>query len=360
MIYVLFTAILFALSLATLGAAEVRRQVYFPVLLALFVFAAFRFQVGCDWSGYYYQYLAAEYDAKSKIVALDDPIWWLIFSGVSVNDFVYPVINVVASAIFFFGVHSLARRQPDPLAFLVMLFPILVINMPMSGIRQGAAIGVICIAFGAFIDRRPLRYAALVLIAGGLHISALVFMVLLPIMSGRASAVRLLIAAMLAIPGLFFLSQGSSTGTVVNRYIGSGVDAFGAIFRVGAIFISAMYFFIFLSKKWKINFNKDHNIANFGAIGMIVTLFILPASTVVSDRFAYYLVPLQAMIFARIPFIHFNSSKWLHVVLPYLGLFVMIVGWTQTSTLFEQCYLPYRSWIFGIPAGSMLKDEVLP
>ena len=61
----------------------------------------------------------------------------------------------LSSAIFFLGVHVLARRQPDPLGFLVLLFPILIINMPMSGIRQGAAIGLLCIAFVAFIDRRP-------------------------------------------------------------------------------------------------------------------------------------------------------------------------------------------------------------
>ena len=96
----------------------------------------------------------------------------------------YPFINVIAGSIFFIGVHSLARRQPDPLAFLVLLFPILIINMPMSGIRQGAAIGLICIAFSAFIDRRPVRFGFWVIIAAGFHSSAIVFLLMLPVAAG--------------------------------------------------------------------------------------------------------------------------------------------------------------------------------
>ena len=96
----------------------------------------------------------------------------------------YPVANIASSAVFFLGVHVLARRQPDPLGFLVLLFPILIINMPMSGIRQGAAIGLLCIAFVAFIDRRPLWFAFWVVLAAGFHISVLIFMLLLPVATG--------------------------------------------------------------------------------------------------------------------------------------------------------------------------------
>lgn len=328
------------------------------MLLGLFIFAAFRFQVGCDWSGYYYQYLAADYVASDLIADLNEPIWWLIFQWVKKSGFAYPVINIVSGAIFFFGIHVLARRQPDPLAFLVFLFPILIINMPMSGIRQGAAIGIICLAFAAFTDRQTIRFVCLVLLAGGFHTSALVFLVLAPLATGQYSKERLLMTAILAIPSLIFMASGIGAGIAVSRYIGQDIDAFGAVFRVGAIFLSGIYFYALIRKKWNIKFPQDYNLVSLGAIGMVCTMLLLPLSSVIADRFAYYLIPIQAMIFARLPFLPFRSSKWVHVALPYIGLMIMFVGWTQASSLFEQCYLPYHNWIFGMPSGNILKDQI--
>lgn len=358
MVYIIIAIFLFAFSHASLGAYRLRQHAYYPVLLGLFLFAAFRFQVGCDWSGYYYQYLAADYVADDLIADLNEPIWWFIFKWIKKSGLIYPFINIVSGAIFFFGVHVFARRQPDPLAFLIFLFPILIINMPMSGIRQGAAIGVICLAFAAFADRQTIRFVCLVLLAGGFHTSALVFLVLAPLATGHYSKERLLIAAVLAVPGLILLASGIGAGLAVSRYIGQDIDAFGAVFRVGAIFLSAIYFYYFLRKKWKPKYPGDYSLASLGAIGMVCTMLLLPISSVIADRFAYYLIPIQAMIFARLPFLPFKSSKWLHVVLPYAGLTIMFVGWTQASSLFEQCYLPYHSWIFGMPSGNILKDQI--
>ena len=171
MLYLGLTSFLFLLRFALAGQGTARNQLYFIVLALLFVFSAFRYQVGCDWSGYYYQYLgAADFD-WSSVTKIREPIWWAILGWIQSKGLPYPVANIASSAVFFLGVHVLARRQPDPLGFLVLLFPILIINMPMSGIRQGAAIGLLCIAFVAFIDRRPLRFAFWVVLAAGFHTS---------------------------------------------------------------------------------------------------------------------------------------------------------------------------------------------
>ncbi len=356
MIYILVALVLFALSYTTLGARRVRARLYWPVLAFLFVFAAFRYQVGCDWSGYFYQYDAADYAAGQLIADFNEPVWWLILRWVKEQGLYYPVVNVISAGVFFGGVHVLARRQPDPLAFLVLLFPILIINMPMSGIRQGAAIGVMCLAFAAFIDRRPLRFALMVLLAAGFHTSALVFILLAPLSTGRYTRNRLIMAGLLALPGLLVLAGGYNAEQATARYIGGGIDAFGAIFRVGAIFLTGGYFYVFLRRKWEQVYPQELPLVSIGALGMGVAMALLVLSSVIADRFAYYLIPIQAMIFARLPFFAFARYKWQHVALPYVALTVMFVGWTQTSSLFEQCYLPYDTWLFGAPAGDIIKD----
>lgn len=351
MIYVVLTSLLFLLRYAYAGHLAMRKFVYLTVLITLFVFSAFRYQVGCDWSGYYNQYLRAfELDWPS-IAETREPIWWLIISWSQKMGFPYPVINVVSSAIFFLGVHILARKQPDALGFLVLMFPVLIINMPMSGIRQGAAIGLLCIAFVAFIDRRPLWFALWIALAAGFHSSALIFMLLLPIAQGRYTQNRLILAAILAVPGIFFLASSDAAEVATSRYVGTGVEAAGAAFRVGILGLSGLYFFIFVRKKWMRTWPEDYSLASIGAIGMILTTILLPISTVVGDRLGYYLIPIQTMIFARLPFLPFKSNTAVHVTLPYLGLLLVFLVWSQMSWHFSQCYIPYQTWLFGFPSG---------
>jgi len=351
MLYVGVSCVLFLLRYALARNGTLRGQIYFAVLVFLFLFSAFRYQVGCDWGGYYYQYLGAAGFKWSSITEIREPIWWAILWWIQDKGLPYPFINIFSSAIFFLGVHVLARRQPDPLGFLVLLFPILMINLPMSGIRQGAAIGLLCIAFVAFIDRRPLWLALWVVLAAGFHVSALIFILLLPVATGRYTRNRLILAAILAVPGAFFLGSGDAAEVATSRYVGTGVDAAGAIFRVGMLGLSALYFFLFLRKKWLRTWPQDYSLASIGAIGMALAFLLVPASSVIADRFSYYLIPIQGMIFARIPFLPFRANAAMYAALPYLGLLLVFTVWSQLSWHFNQCYIPYQTWLFGFPGG---------
>ena len=353
MLYLGLTIALFLLRYALAGKTVLSRQVYFFVLFGLFLFSAFRYQVGCDWSGYYYQYLGAADLDWSSIMNEREPIWQAILGWIQDKGLPYPVVNVASSAVFFIGVHVLARRQPDPLGFLVLLFPILIINMPMSGIRQGAAIGILCIAFAAFIDRRPVWYAFWVMVAGGIHVSALALILLLPLSTGSYSRNRLMLAAILAVPGAYALGTGEAAEIATNRYIGTGIDAIGAIFRLGIFGLTALYFFMFFNNKWKHTFPKDYVLASVGAIGMVFAFLLIQVSSVIGDRFGYYLIPIQAMMFARLPFLPFREDlKASYSALPYLGLLLVFAVWSQFSWHFQQCYVPYQSWLFGFPVGN--------
>tara|TARA_R110002020_G_scaffold227990_2_gene438673 strand:- start:9195 stop:10262 length:1068 start_codon:yes stop_codon:yes gene_type:complete len=354
MVYFGLANVLFLLRYALARAQNARRQFYYIVLWGLFIFSAFRFQVGCDWSGYYHQFIVAQNIEWSSFTEMREPIWWAILGGIQAIGLPYPVVNIAASAMFFIGVHVLAQRQPDPLGFLVLLFPILIINLPMSGIRQGAAIGILCIAFTAFIDRRATVYALWIIIGAGFHSSALIFLLLVPLATGRYTKPRLILAALLSIPGLFILISGESGEIASSRYIGTGTEAYGAIFRVGILALSALYFFFFVRKKWVRSFPQDYSLVSLGALGMALTIFIAPVSSVIADRFGYYLVPLQTMIFARIPYLPLRYNNGLHSALPYLGLLFVFGVWTQLSGHFQQCYIPYKSWILGLPSDGLL------
>tara|TARA_R110002049_G_scaffold241333_3_gene415184 strand:- start:595 stop:1668 length:1074 start_codon:yes stop_codon:yes gene_type:complete len=351
----LYVSMMSGLSLLRFGMAEqgrTRNQLYYLVFFGLFLFCAFRYEVGCDWSGYYYQYLRAGDLGLEQVFSGREPIWWLILSAQRYFDLPYPWANVAASLVFFAGLHVLARRQPDPLAFLILAFPILIVNMPMSGIRQGAAIGMLCVAISAYIDRRVFSFMFWVVVAAGFHSSAMIFLLLAPMVSGKKiTSLRIVMTALLAIPGIFFLIGGDAADVAIDRYVHSEVDALGALFRVTMLLLSGLFFFMFLRKPWRQTSPQDLSLVTIGAVGMVGLAALLPVSTVIADRIAYYFIPIQLMIFARIPYLPISRNRALYVALPYVGLLLVFTVWTLNSGLFQQCYLPYQSWIGGFPDG---------
>ena len=322
----------------------------YPVLLAsLFIFSAFRFEVGCDWSGYLNQFYVYGSVPFAGLLEEREPLWVGLFALQNWLGLPYPWINVVSSAVFFWGVHVLARRQPDALAFLILLFPILIINMPMSGIRQGAAIGLMSVAFAAFIDRRLFRFLVLTVIVASLHSSAIVFLLLAPLVHGVYSKRRLMLSGLLAIPGALLLMATEAADTASSRYIDTGIDAAGAAFRVGLLVVTAIVFFLFLRRKWAAHFPQDYKLVTVGSLIMLALFLLLPVSSVIADRLGYYLIPIQTIIFARVPYLQLRANRKLFAVAPYIGLFLVFAVWTTLSSHFQQCYLPYQTWIFGFP-----------
>ncbi len=349
MIYAAIFVLLVLLRWSLTGQPKLMAQLYPLLLFGLFLFSAFRFEVGCDWSGYYNQYFRYGGMTLSESISERDPIWAALFVVQTWLDLPYPWINVASSFLFFLGAHVLARRQPDPFAFMVLLYPVLVINMPMSGIRQAAAIGVMMMAFAAFSDRRLLRYVGLTIIAAGFHSSAMVFLLLAPLVKGSYTRSRLALAAVLAVPGALLMASGEAAETATERYVNSGIDAAGAAFRVGLVFVTGVWFLAIQRRAWHRSWPGDYRIVSVGTLAMLGMIVLVPISTVIADRLAYYLVPIQAMMFARTPWLPLVSGKALKTALPYLILLTMFMVWSALSWHFSLCYIPYQSWLFGYP-----------
>lgn len=349
MFYLLLFCALVALRFSFSGRPRTRRQIYPVVLLVLFLFSAFRFEVGCDWSGYQNMFELQAASSLSEALRRSDPGWWTLMGLTHLGGLPYPWINVFSSAIFFAGIHVLARRQGDPLGFLVLLYPVLIINLPMSGIRQGAAIGLMCIAFTAFLDRRLIAFFCWTLAASLFHSSAAVFILLAPMVHGEYSGSRIAMAGLLAIPGALALLTGSDAQIAVSRYVGTGVDSAGAIFRFGLLLATGVLFFVLIRVAWKRRFPQDFRLVALGALLMVGLFPLVFVSTVIGDRVAYYLIPMQAVIFARFPYLGRRFIPFEMTFAPYLVLGLMLFVWVNNSRLFEQCYVPYQSWIFGFP-----------
>lgn len=327
------------------------RQLYIVCFVLLFLLSAFRFDVGCDWHNYLYNFENLDSTTFKEFFLTREPLWSFLIYGINQLDLPYPWLNVVSSVLFFAGIHVLARRQPDPFSFLLLLFPILILNMPMSAIRQGAAIGVLCIAFSAFIDKKLVLYIAWTLIASTLHISALVFLTLAPLVLGKHTKKRLALTALLAALGMVMMAGSDSAQYVQDTYIGTGFDAEGALFRIGTLIATSALFFLALRKGWVKTFPTDYKLVAIGSWGMLIVFLILPVGSVIADRLGYYLMPIQAMILARIAYLPVYKNKALYRNTIFLSFIAFLLVWSYFSLHFQICYTPYRTWIFGMPEG---------
>lgn len=316
---------------------------YWLILVSLYLFSALRWEVGCDWPNYLINFETQKYANFTDALAQSNPAHWVLLETMDVLGLGYVWLNIATSAIFFAGLHAIARRSPAPITVLALAFPVLILNMPMSAVKQAAAIGLICFAFNAFRDKRLMRFALFVALASAFHGSALIFALLGPFVIGRYSIRNVLLGVLLAVPGVFALLATEAAETANARYLIGDVDAGGAIFRVGLLAATGAFYTFFLSRRWKTAFPQSHKLVSLLSLGMIGLGALLPLSTVIADRFGYYFIIPQLMIYAALPWLYPRGRGQLIMLAPYLALLVLFLAWTQLSGHYRWCYLPYRT-----------------
>ena len=318
---------------------------YRTFLFVLFIVAGFRYEVGCDWANYthLFNYISS---VGLATIAIQGEI-----SFVAVNNIVkgfglpFTYVNVVCAFIFFYGFNILAKRQKDPLTFLILAFPILIIGLPMSGIRQAAAMGIICIALVSFIDKKMYKYIFLVFLASTFHSSSLFFLALAPFMRSNLSFKRVFLAIIILSPLLLLESVTDVVATYSTRYLSSSMDSAGALFRVGILALSSLYFFLFLRKKWEKSYPEDYQLVLLGSLAMLGCFCFLALSTTAADRLGFYLMPFQLIIFSRIQFFP-AQFRQLATLLPFALFISTFLVWTSFSSFFAACYSPYAIRFF--------------
>lgn len=314
---------------------------YWTVFSGLFLFTALRNKVGCDWGNYQRTFYFNWEMTIGEALTRGEPVFWLVVYMLHDLGLQYHWLNIVTTAVFFFGLFKFSKKQNDPLGFLILAFPILIVNMPMSGIRQAAAIGVIMLAYCAYLENRPFRFVALVAIAAGFHISAITFFTLAPFsFFQKRKKLGLAVALVLCTPVAVLVSSSDAAELANERYVGTGIEAFGAIYRVGLV-VATGFLFFYVRKAWRDRFPQDYSLALIGSIAMIALAALLPISSVVADRFAYYLIPLQLMTLTRLPLFFNKGLTKLTFAAPYVVLGTVFIVWISYSYLFSVCYLPY-------------------
>lgn len=347
MIYILLFAALSALVPLGTSAGRPNTPLLALVCFGLFLFVGFRWQVGCDWTGYLNIFEITRQASIDEILNAREPGFGLLNLLIHAFELDYFWINVASAALFFIGLYFFAKREANPLALVALSFPVLIVNMPMSGVRQGIAIGFFMLAINAYRDGNRWLYAGAVLAGAAFHQSALIFLGLAPLIAVRKTAATIAFALILTLPAMYLLFTGAA-GFYADRYIGGVDEAAGAPYRTALLAATGLLFFAALRKRWFRDFPADYELYVMAAAMMVAVLPIALYASVIGDRMGYYLIPFQLVIFARLAHLMRNDSMApLYAMLPYFALLAFFIGWMNLSPIFDRCYLPYGSVLAG-------------
>lgn len=337
-------------ALATiLKTRAAQRAALIVALVPIFLFVATREWTGCDFGGYLRRYLsyAMASPEVGPLQALAGPegLFSLLNTTAASLGLGYVGVNALCAAIFFLGLSRFALAREAPLTLLALAFPILTVQLAMSGIRQACATALLMLAFNAFAERRRAAMLLLVMLASLFHQTALMFAPLAFAVGRTLSLPKLAAGIALAAPAAVWLAS-ARLEVYQERYGGGEVEAFGAALRVALIALTALLF-VANRRQFARLYPRDYPLmAIFAVLGLALVPIAL-ASSIAAHRIGYYVMPVHLLTLARLPraLTHGRPDALLEVM-PLFVYGLYIVVWFAASRHAQYCYVPYDSYLF--------------
>lgn len=307
-----------------------------------------RYEVGGDWETYLQMYDLMYFQPLSFNLKITDPAYgFLNWVSARFNGGLWP-INLVCGSVLIAGLSALAKRQVNSWLAMTTATPYLIIVVGMGYTRQAAAIGVICWTISQANRDRLVRTIGGILVAALFHKTAILF---LPILLAPALARRPVHAAIgvVTFVAIGLVVLGGDADKLVTNYVSSDYQSSGAALRVSMNVVAGLIFLTFKDKYQMSRYIKHvWTICSYLSLLSLLAL-VNSASSVGVDRLALFLIPLQVVTFAGLPY---ALSKRGGAPAPSLLLGVIgynfIVEYVYfTFADFSWAWVPYQNILFS-------------
>jgi hypothetical protein len=323
-----------------------------PLLIAaavlILLMVGFRYQVGGDWINYMWTFQLIRYEELGDVVGMRDPAYALLNWGAHQLGADIWFVNLVCAAVFIWGLVKFVRQQPNPWLAVVAAVPYLIIVVAMGYTRQAVAIGFILAGMAGMRDRQSmLKFGLYVAAAAVFHRSAIVILPMVALAATKNRLLMVAIGAALAVV-LYYQFLDFEVDRLMNNYIVQNYDSQGALVRVGMNIPPAAIFLLFQRRFGLSDFERklwrNFAISAFVALGL---LMVMESSTII-DRLALYLIPLQLLVFSRLPTTFplrgKQNGQLTLIVIGYSAL-VQFVWLSQAAH--AGFWVPYHFWPVG-------------
>ena len=274
--------------------------------IVLTLFIGLRYEVGGDWANY------LPYLDKAKGLSITDVLAWRD-PGYNILNWIFAShpfgifgVNLVCGAIFAAGLVMFCRTQLRPWLALCIAIPYLVIVVAMGYSRQGVAIGLTMPGLLALERGRLRPYLASIAAAATFHSTALVMLAfVVPAVPGRSLATRALRILLLLIVGAALVQTflAARLEVFLNNY--TGYQSEGALIRVAMNLLPGVLLLLW-PKRFDLTQQQLRLWRAMATMSLVcaMALVCLPNNSTAVDRIALYVIPLQLVVWSRLPGTH--------------------------------------------------------
>jgi len=340
-VYILmyFTAVLFALSIST----QKSKFIWTGVGLLLVIIIGWRHEVGGDWNSYLRNFEHTSYLTYSEVLKGEDPGYYLINLFMSDNGYEIYAVNFISAIFFVIGLIKMVRRQFNPWLALAAAIPYLVIVVSMGYTRQGVAIGFVMWAIVALDEKKFIWFLVLIGLAASFHKSAVLMVGIGMFGQGANKWLRILAIGFVGI-GIYGAFLEEHQERLWENYVDAQMESQGAKIRAVMNFIPAVLF-LMLRNEWK-KYYTDYTFWRIIALGSVGALFLVGFASTAVDRMALYMIPLQLVVFGRLPFLmRYKIHPQITTLLVLLYYMAVLFVWLNFAT-HAQYWLPYENYLW--------------
>ena len=268
--------------------------------LAITVLVGFRYSVGGDWKSYADQYAQMRGATFADALSHVEPGYSLINWVSDQLDLGIAGVNVMAAAIFAYGLIVFCNWLPRPWIAICVAMPYLIIVVAMGYTRQGIAIGFVMAGLVALARGSNIKFILFVTLAITVHKSAIVMFPMAALVNSKSRAWALLWSGGVCL-ALFYVFVADSAENAYRGYISAEMQSQGALVRLGLNALAGGGLIYFRSQivadPVKI---KLFSVMSFLSLLFFALFFVTNVSTAL-DRVGLYLLPLQLVFFSYLP-----------------------------------------------------------
>lgn len=347
--FIYFTIYFVAAYAAINNASKVARSskiVWIIVALVLTVIIGLRHHVGGDWNNYYKRFYQLGYMTYEEAIGIKDVGYQTI--AYMVHDLGWGemyLVNFICAIFFVTGLIVFLRRQPNAWLGLTVAIPYLIIVVSMGYTRQAIAIGFVMWGLAA-LDRGKFKsFLFFVFLAVLFHKSAILMMAFGIFQQGKGKLIKVASIG-LAGAGIWFSFVDQGADVLIKNYLvdNTEYESQGAMVRVLLNLLPAILLLVY-RKEWKRSFN-DFGLWFMVALASIASVGLVSFASTAVDRMALYFIPIQLVVFARLPYLARKkvSPKTTTVLIVLLYALVMYVWLFHAAN--SRYWVPYQNIIF--------------
>lgn len=315
----------------------------------LVVFIGTRFYVGCDFATYLLRFsrVSDAFDFKAIFLENEAGFEFVNFAVAKLGlGFVW--VNLICAVLVMVGYYHFLKDKYKPVMVLATMFPIVIIQLSMSGVRQAVAVAFVTASLAPFLKGNRLAVALWILAAASFHRSALIMFPLVFLAGRTIKLGKLFFAVVIGFPVAIVL-LADRLSIYGDRYVDQiygDLTSGGALLRYIWLSLPAVLY-VLNRKKLSRMFPRENYVHLIFSLYILIIGTTAVVNTLILHRLSYYAFPISvtmlvlfssALIARRQPFIRF--------MIPPAAYAIYMVGWFSMSRHATQCYSPYESYLF--------------